>query len=77
MKRKPGQAARLLYPVPDRFDTVEQFEKYVGSDLEVMPRAELIAERERVRFVLLFEPTPDAWFVKRLQAIEEAIREDH
>ena len=67
----------FFYPKPDRFDTEEAFKKYAGIDLEAMCMSELLAERERVRFVLLFEPSPDAWFVKRLQAIEEAIREDH
>ncbi len=77
MKRKPDKGGRFLYSVPDRFDTEEAFKKYAGIDLEAMCMSELLAERERVRFVLLFEPAPDAWFVKRLQAIEEAIREDH
>jgi len=67
----------LRYPVPDRFDTLEAFEKYTCRDLEVMCLPELLAERERVRFVILFEPAPDAWFVKRLQAIEEEISENY
>ncbi len=67
----------FFYPKPDRFDTEEAFKKYAGIDLEAMCMPELLAERERVRFVLLLEPSPDAWFLKRLQAIEEAIREAH
>ncbi len=67
----------FFYPVPDRFDTAEQFEKYVGNDLDAMSMPELIAEQQRVRLVLLIQPSPNAWFLKRLQAIEEAIREGH
>ncbi len=74
MKRTPDKGGRFLYSVPDRFDTEEAFKKYAGLDLEAMCVPELLAERERVRFVLLFEPSPDAWFVKRLHAIEEAMR---
>ena len=77
MKREPGQAARLLYPVPDPFDTMEQFEKFVCRDLDAMSMPELIAEQQRVRLVLLIQPSPNAWFLKRLQAIEEAMREAH
>ena len=67
----------FFYPVPDRFDTAEQFEKYVCSDLDAMSMPELIAEQQRVRLVLLIAPSPNPWFLKRLQAIEEAIHEGH
>ena len=72
MKRTPDKG--FFYTIPDPFDTVEQYEKYIGADLPGLSRPELMAERERVRFVLLIEPSPDAWFLKRLHAIEEAMR---
>jgi hypothetical protein len=45
----------------------------VGGDLPRRSEASLRAEAQRLRFGLLFHPTPPAWWAQRLEMIHEVL----
>jgi hypothetical protein len=48
-------------------------ERVVGGDLLRRSVASLRAEAQRLRFGLLFHPTPPAWWAQRLEMIHEVL----
>jgi hypothetical protein len=68
--------ARLepFYQRPDPFDTLEAWERAEHRDLPRMTRAQLLAERAKLRLRLLYDETPPRWFLERARALDEALR---
>ncbi len=66
---------RIFYPVPDPFDSAESWAQFAHQDLAAMARANLLRERDRVRFVLLFDDKPDSWYLERLVEITARLEE--
>lgn len=77
-KPDPARAAvlQVLYPVPDPFDTLEQYRRAIHADLPTFTRDELLAERTQVKLRLLVSTERDgrAWLEQRLEAVTRALR---
>lgn len=65
----------MVCPLPDPFSTAEEQERFYHHDLPGMKRPELLRERERVRFRLVFDNKPPDWFGERLAALEEGLHD--
>jgi hypothetical protein len=52
--------------VPDRFDSLEEYQRYVHADLSAMNAFELFCEQRRVDFYLAFGNDCDGqWLLER------------
>ena len=65
----------VLYPIPDPFDTLEQYQRAIHADLPRFTRAELAAEARQVRLRLEVSTEQDgrAWLEQRLAAVAQAL----
>lgn len=74
----PARAAVLhvLYPIPNPFDTLEQYQRCIHADLPRFTRDELLAERAQVKLRLQVSTERDgrAWLEERLAAVSRALR---
>jgi hypothetical protein len=66
---------RIVYRVPDPLDTLEAWARYGHRDLVQMSRAELEAERAQLTVLLLMSDRPSWWHKRRLQRVQEALRD--
>lgn len=76
MKRQSSCFLDRLYPIPDPFNTSEEYEKEKHLDIQSMNLPSLKAERARVRMRLLYDQNPSAWLIERLNVLEEEIKND-
>lgn len=65
---------RIIYRLPDPFDTQSQYETSVHADLVSMTPFELCQELRRVRLRLLLEKRPPSWLHERAAAVQHALR---
>jgi hypothetical protein len=63
-----------IYPVPRRYDTLEDDERYEHRDLAHLSRAELLREQFRMQIRLALDNRPCAWLLARPGRIDEALR---
>ena len=73
MKRDEPLTLGKIYRSPDPLTSLEEYERHEHRDLSRRPRADLLRERERIRFRLLIDDEPDPWLVTRLQRLDEAL----
>lgn len=75
---KPRQdepvTARSVYPTPDPFVSLEQYERLHHFDLDRMPLELLHRERRRAALREILDDEPDAWLAERLQHLDAAIK---
>jgi hypothetical protein len=64
-----------LYPVPDPVASDEAWLRFHHQDLGALSREELSLERHRLELRLVIDPEPDPWLRKRLEAIEQAVKD--
>lgn len=69
-----GGMAHVVYPIPDPFRSLEEWERWRHLDLPELSTPELLRERARLRLRLTLDDAPDSWCLERLQAIEGALR---
>lgn len=74
MKRQSSCFLDWLYPLPDPFNTFEEYEKENHLDIQFLSLSSLKAERARVKMRLLYDQNPPAWLIERLNVIEEEIK---
>lgn len=78
---RPRGFARLLlntiYPIPDPVSDEDQHARFHHHDLADMDRGSLRLEQERLRLRLLLDGAPGPWLVERLDALREALGDDH
>ena len=63
-----------LYPLPDPYDTWEQWQQREHRDLAAMTPSQLRAEQEKLKLLLLYDPAPHGWFVERALALDAILR---
>ncbi len=71
-----AEILQVLYPVPNPFDTLEQYRRAIHADLPTFTRDELLAERRQVTLRLEVSTPRDgrAWLEERLARINQALR---
>lgn len=73
----PAWADRFFerfYPIPDPCDTLSSWEHWTNRDLRALSLSELLAERERLKLRILYDPRPAPWLLERLEMLQQAIR---
>lgn len=78
MPTDPARTAVLdvLYPIPNPFDTLEQYQRCIHADLEHFTKDELLAERRQVSLRLDVSTERDGrvWLEERLERVNRALR---
>ena len=64
-----------LYSVPDPLKDSESRERFYHHDLASLTKAELYRERDRVRWRLMMEDSPDHWLLERLDVVTGRLEE--
>ncbi len=64
-----------LYSVPDPFKDYESQERFYHHDLAALTAGELCRERDRVRWRLTMEDSPDEWLLDRLDQVTARLEE--
>lgn len=62
-----------ISPLPDPFDCLEDYERYVHRDLDSLTVTMLHRELEKVKLRLLVDDEAPAWFAERLRKVKEAL----
>jgi hypothetical protein len=72
MEAVPG-VQTVIYPLPDPFDTLEQYAQYHHRDVRGMPVDRLELEYTHVLWRLAHEARPHPWLQQRRHAIRQAM----
>ena len=78
LAQRRSQSKRLLdalFSVPDPFENYEAQERYFHHDLEGLTAGELCRERERVRWRLMMDDSPDEWLLDRFNLVTARLEE--
>jgi hypothetical protein len=62
------------YPIPDVYDTHEQWQRRLHHDLTAMSRAQLLLEQRQLETRLMFDRKPHLWLLERHERVQEVLR---
>jgi hypothetical protein len=62
---------RLIYRVPDPFDTLDAYRRFHHLDLEFRSRREIWEERETLRIIVALGDPAHPWHRDRLRRLDE------
>ena len=60
-----------FYPIPNQFNTSEEWEQFHHLDLKRLTENERMLEVERLRHRLLVDKNPSAWLLQRWRRLGE------
>ena len=72
----PEALLQRYYPLPDVFNSIEEYQRFRHRDIPAMDATELHRELVRVEMRLLWDDNPHIWLFERREILRQALGQD-